>query len=104
MTIITISTVGYTEVHPQSAAGRLFTSALTVVGVGTMLFGFGVFAEALTENNFGTYRRQRQLERRLNQLRDHFIICGYGSIGTQIAIEFDEHKVSYAAVSYTHLT
>ena len=98
MTIITISTVGYTEVHPQSTAGRLFTSALIVVGVGTMLFGFGVFAEALTENNFGIYRRQRQLERQLNHLRDHFIICGYGRIGTQIAIEFDEHKVPYAVV------
>jgi voltage-gated potassium channel len=98
MTIITISTVGYTEVHPQSTAGRIFTSALIVVGVGTMLFGFGVFAEALTENNFGIYRRQRQLERRLNQLRDHFIICGYGRIGTQIAIEFDVHKVPYAVV------
>jgi voltage-gated potassium channel len=101
MTIITISTVGYQEVHPQSTAGRLFTSALIVVGVGTMLFGFGVFAEALTENNFGIYRRQRQLERRLNQLRDHFIICGYGRIGTQIAIEFDEHKVPYAVVDQT---
>jgi voltage-gated potassium channel len=98
MTIITISTVGYTEVHPQSTAGRLFTTALIVVGVGTMLFGFGVFAEALTENNFGNYRRQRRLERSLNQLRDHFIICGYGRIGTQIAIEFDEHKVEYAVV------
>ena len=98
MTIITISTVGYTEVHPQSTAGRLFTAALIVVGVGTMLFGFGVFAEALTENNFGIYRRQRQLERQLNHLRDHFIICGYGRIGTQIAIEFDEHKVPYAVV------
>ena len=98
MTIITISTVGYTEVHPQSTAGRLFTSALIVVGVGTMLFGFGVFAEALTENNFGIYRRQRQLERQLNHLRDHFIICGYGRIGTQIAIEFDDHKVPYAVI------
>jgi voltage-gated potassium channel len=98
MTIITISTVGYTEVHPQSPAGRIFTSALIVVGVGTMLFGFGVFAEALTENNFGLYRRQRQLERQLNQLREHFIICGYGRIGTQIAIEFDEHHVPYAVV------
>jgi voltage-gated potassium channel len=63
-----------------------------------MLFGFGVFAEALTENNFGLYRRQRQLERRLNHLREHFIICGYGRIGTQIAIEFDEHRVPYAVV------
>ncbi len=98
MTIITISTVGYTEVHSLSDAGRIFTSTLIVVGVGTMLFSFGVFAETLTENSFGMYRRQRQLERRLNQLRDHFIICGYGRIGTQIAIEFDEHHVPYAVV------
>ncbi|HEX3508826.1 MAG TPA: potassium channel protein [Candidatus Dormibacteraeota bacterium] len=98
MTIITISTVGYTEVHPQGTAGRIFTSALIVIGVGTMLFGFGVFAEALTENNFGTYRRQRQLERQLDHLRDHFIICGYGRIGTQVAIEFEDHKVPYAVI------
>ena len=98
MVIITISTVGYTEVHPQSTAGRIFTSALIVVGVGTMLFGFGVFAEALTANDFGNYRRQRQLERQLNHLRDHFIICGYGRIGTQVAIEFDDHKVPYAVI------
>ncbi|TMG16123.1 MAG: two pore domain potassium channel family protein [Chloroflexi bacterium] len=82
MVIITISTVGYTEVHPQGATGRLFTSGLIVVGVGTMLYGFGVFAETLADNAFGRYRRDRQLQRDLNQLRDHFIICGYGRIGT----------------------
>jgi Kef-type K+ transport systems, predicted NAD-binding component len=38
------------------------------------------------------------LERQLNHLRDHFIICGYGRIGTQIAIEFDDHKVPYAVI------
>src|SRR5690242_8663698 len=62
MVIITISTVGYSEIHPLSEAGRLFTSALIVVGVGTMLFGFGVFAETLAENSFGVFRRQRQME------------------------------------------
>ena len=76
MVIITISTVGYTEIHPQSGAGRAFTSILIVVGVGTMLFGFGVFAEALAENSFGIFRRQRQMQRRLKELRDHFIVCG----------------------------
>ena len=84
MVIITISTVGYSEVGTQGTAGRLFTSGLIVVGVGTMLYGFGVFAETLADNAFGRYRRERQLQRDLNQLRDHFIICGYGRIGTQI--------------------
>ncbi|TAN33705.1 potassium channel protein [bacterium] len=101
MVIITISTVGYTEVHPQAAAGKVFTSALIVVGVATMLYGFGVFAETLADNAFGNYRRERQLERRLSQLRDHFIICGYGRIGTQIVAEFERHKVRYAVIDQT---
>src|ERR1700737_1257275 len=101
MVIITISTVGYQEIHPQGVAGRIFTSTLIVVGVATMLYGFGVFAETLAENAFGNYRRERQLERSLNQLRDHFIICGYGRIGTEIVAEFEDHNVPYAVIDQT---
>ena len=101
MVIITISTVGYTEVHPLSDPGRIFTSVLIVVGVGTMLFGFGVFAETLAENSFGVFRRQRQMEARLNALRDHFIVCGYGRIGTQVVIEFEQHEVPYVIIDRT---
>src|SRR5437899_11092561 len=101
MVIITISTVGYTEVHPQGTTGRMFSTGLIVVGVATMLYGFGVFAETLTDNAFGRYRRDRQLERDLNHLRDHFIICGYGRIGTRIVAEFEEHKVPYVVIDQT---
>jgi voltage-gated potassium channel len=101
MTIITISTVGYSEVNKLSDTGRIFTSTLIVVGVGTMLYGFGVFAETLTDNSFIHYRRERQLERSLNQLRDHFIICGYGRIGTQIVAEFEAHNIPYAVIDQT---
>jgi voltage-gated potassium channel len=101
MVIITISTVGYTEVHPQGHSGRLFTSGLIIVGVATMLYGFGVFAETLADNAFGRYRRERQLQRDLDALRDHFIICGYGRIGTQIVAEFEDHKVPYVVIDQT---
>jgi voltage-gated potassium channel len=101
MVIITISTVGYTEVHPQGALGRVFTSGLIVVGVGTMLYGFGVFAETLADNAFGRYRRERQLQQDLDRLKDHFIVCGYGRIGTQIVAEFEDHKVAYVVIDQT---
>lgn len=101
MVIITISTVGYTEVHPQDTAGRLFTSGLIVVGVGTMLYGFGVFAETLADNSFGRYRRERQLQRDLDRLRDHLIICGYGRMGTQIVRELEHHDVPYVVIDQT---
>jgi voltage-gated potassium channel len=101
MVIITISTVGYTEVHPQGTPGRIFTSGLIVVGVATMLYGFGVFAETLADNAFGRYRRERQLQSDLRRLRDHFIICGYGRIGTQVVAEFEEHRVPYVVIDQT---
>jgi voltage-gated potassium channel len=98
MVIITITTVGYNEVHPISDAGRIFTSVLIVVGVGTMLFGFGTFAETLADGSFGVFRRQRQMEARLDALKNHFIVCGYGRIGTQVVIEFEGHAVPYVIV------
>jgi voltage-gated potassium channel len=101
MVIITISTVGYTEVRPQGDAGRLFTSGLIVFGVATMLYGFGVFAETLADNAFGRYRRERRLQRDLDRLSDHFIICGYGRIGTQIVAEFEHHNIAYVVIDQT---
>src|SRR2546429_2332407 len=61
MVIITISTVGYTEVHAQGTTGRLFMSGLIVVGVGTMLYGFGVLAETLADNAFRRMRRDMEV-------------------------------------------
>jgi voltage-gated potassium channel len=101
MVITTIATVGYGEVHPQGSAGRIFTSGLIVFGVATALYTFGVFAETLSDNAFGKYRRERQLQRELDRLKDHFIICGYGRIGTQIVAEFEDHKVAYVVIDQT---
>jgi voltage-gated potassium channel len=98
MTISTISTVGFGEVHPLSAAGRVFTATLIVGGVATMLYAFGVFAELLSAGDFGRYRRWIQLESDLGGLRDHYIVCGYGRIGTQIASEFAARGVRFVIV------
>src|SRR5204862_4030279 len=81
MTIITISTVGYGEVHPQSVAGRAFSAVLIVVGVGTMLLGLGVFAGRLAENAFGMFRGRGRLKNTLKEFRDHFMWWGYGRSG-----------------------
>jgi len=98
MTIITISTVGFSEVHPLGTAGRVFTSVLIVSGVGTMLYGFGVFAETLSEGHFLEFRRVRRLQRQVSELRDHFIVCGYGRMGTQVVGEFQESNHAYVVI------
>jgi voltage-gated potassium channel len=101
MVIITISTVGYSEIHPESSLSRMFTSGLIVFGVGTMLYGFGVFGEMLADNALGRYRRERRLEQSLERLRDHFIICGYGRIGSHIVEEFEDHRIPYVVIDQT---
>jgi voltage-gated potassium channel len=98
MTIITISTVGYREVHTLSTLGRIFTATLIVGGVATMLYAFSVFSEMLHEGAIGTYQRRLSQASRRRSLREHFIICGYGRMGTQVAREFDEDGVPYVVV------
>lgn len=98
MTLITITTVGYGEVHPLSAGGRLFTSTLILGGVGTMLYAFGIFTEMLSDGELAIYGRRRAMARRLGSLEDHFIICGYGRIGTQIVAEFERSAAPYVVV------
>jgi voltage-gated potassium channel len=98
MTIITISTVGFSEVHPLDEPGRLFTSALIVGGVGTMLYGFGVFAETLSEGHFLEFRRVRRLKADVRALRSHFIVCGYGRTGTQVVSEFHQAGKPYVVI------
>lgn len=96
-TISVISTVGG-EVKPSGVAGRIFTATLIVGGVATMLYAFGVFAEVLSANEFGEYRKRRTLENKLAELRDHYIVCGYGRIGTEIVREFEQREVDYVVV------
>ncbi len=98
MTINTMAAVGYGETHPLSPAGRVFTISLIVGGVGAMLYAFGTFAEALAEGRFALFRRHRRMTQEIDALRDHFIICGYGRVGTQIAGEFDRQRVPHVVV------
>jgi voltage-gated potassium channel len=80
MTMITISTVGYSEVFPLSGAGELFTVGLIVVGVGTLFYTAGAILEAAFENLSGR-RGQTRMTRTIEQLSDHYIICGFGRVG-----------------------
>jgi voltage-gated potassium channel len=63
-----------------------------------MLYAFGVFAETLSEGHFLEFRRVRRLERKVNALRGHFIVCGYGRIGTQVVSEFEASGHEYVVI------
>ena len=85
MTIITLSTVGYGEVEPLTRGGRLFSMVLIVMGVGTLAYTFSAMADYIVAGELrGILRRQRMI-RAISKLRDHYIICGYGRVGKQVA-------------------
>lgn len=98
MTVITVTTVGYGEVHPLSPGGRILSIILAIGGVGTVLYAFTLLAADLIE---GGLRERFELRRRLRMIEDlddHFIICGSGRIGSIIAAEFRRQAVPFVIV------
>lgn len=85
MTVITISTVGFGEVNPLSPAGRLFTMALILLGVGIATTTISNAIGIILGPRLWTSIRQRSLERARMKLEGHYIVCGYGRMGRQIA-------------------
>jgi len=88
MTVITVTTVGYREVHDLSRAGQVFTVVLLFFGVGAALYTFTLLATAVVEGGLPRRLQRRRHSRMLEAIKDHFIICGYGRIGGIVAKQF----------------
>lgn len=87
MTIITIGSVGYGEVHPLSTNGRIFTMGLIVTGLGVMGYGLSTVTAFLVEGDLTDALRKRRMERKIAGLRDHVILVGGGETGRHIVEE-----------------
>jgi voltage-gated potassium channel len=81
MTAITLSTVGFLEVHEPSTAGRIFTILLIFIGVGYFLYLAGVMVQSIVEGEIKTLLGRHRLDKKISKLKKHYIICGYGRIG-----------------------
>ncbi|HSB06325.1 MAG TPA: potassium channel protein [Thermodesulfobacteriota bacterium] len=98
MTIITISTAGFREVHELSPKGMIFTIVLIIGGVGTALIAFTAGARFILEGEIREIYGRKKLEKKIRELRDHYIICGYGRMGRIIAKELQEEGVQCVVV------
>ncbi|MCK5255503.1 MAG: potassium channel protein [Deltaproteobacteria bacterium] len=98
MVIITLFTVGFQEVHSLSQFGRVFTMFIIVVGVGTAVYAGSLLVEIIVEGEILGYGRRRKMEKIINEMKDHYIICGFGRTGHQVAEEFDAARVPYVVV------
>ena len=84
-TVITITTVGFRELRPLSAAGKIYTIVLILGGTGTALYTLSVLIEALVEGHVSTVLERRRMERRIRRVDGHVIVCGWGRVGRSVA-------------------
>ncbi len=98
MTIITLTTVGYGEVHPLSKAGKFFTIILILSGVGAMLYALGSGAKTLIEGELREILGRKKVSKIIEGIRNHYIICGYGRMGKIISKEMSSHGAHFVVI------
>ncbi|MDF1590893.1 MAG: potassium channel protein [Desulfobacterales bacterium] len=81
MTVTTLATVGYGEVHKVSRIGQVYTMVLIIVGVGFFLYVIGAVVQFMVEGRIRTILGRRRLDKKIDKLKNHYIVCGYGRIG-----------------------
>jgi voltage-gated potassium channel len=91
MTVITISTVGFTEVHPLTTGGRWFTTILILVGVGGAAYLFSTVADYIVTGELRGTLEKRRMQKKADLMQDHYIVCGYGRVGKQVVQELQAH-------------
>ena len=84
MVIITLTTIGYGEVHPLSDEGRLFLMFFTIFGLGIGFYGVASLGEIIIENQLLNWLGKRRMENTVNKLSGHYVICGFGRMGRQL--------------------
>jgi voltage-gated potassium channel len=99
MTLITISTVGYGEIVPlHSLQDRLFAGVIAIAGLGALTFLFTSLSVFFLEKDLDYSLRRRRMEKRIQKLRQHFIICGFGRVGRSVGGELQNTGRHFVAI------
>jgi len=98
MTIITLTTVGYNEVHNLSHQGQIFTIFLIIFGVGTIAYTIGSMIQFMVEGQLHQILGRKKVQKQIGRLQGHYIICGYGRIGRLISREFASKPTPFIVV------
>jgi voltage-gated potassium channel len=98
MSVITLATVGFAEVNPLGARGRLFTVILILMGVVVIAYILNCFTEAVIQGDLQAGFRLKQRHKLMSALSNHYIICGFGRTGRQVASEFSAEGIPFIIV------
>lgn len=98
MVVTSFSTIGYQEVHPLSHAGRVFNVVLILCGVSLVFLFIGSLTQALLEFSLRSFFGRRKMEREIDRLSDHYVICGAGRVGRSAARELARKPAPFLIV------
>lgn len=98
MTLYTVATVGYSELHPLSQTGRVFNSFIILFGVTVMFFAIGAMTQTIVQLELGDIFDKRRMRRMIDKLANHYIICGFGRVGRGAAEELRAAGAAFVIV------
>jgi len=101
MTVITVATVGFGEIRPFTPAGRVFTMGLIIVGVGTGAWAATRAVEVMLGQTLWLSVQRRRMKQALGELRDHYVICGHGRLGTRIERDLRARGESFVVIDWS---
>jgi voltage-gated potassium channel len=98
MTIITITTIGYSEIKPLSPQGQIFTIIFIILGLSTAAVLATELARQFIERNFKAIYGAGKMRKKVNKLKNHYIVCGFGDIGRTMSVALKEAKIPFAII------
>ncbi len=101
MTLITITTVGYQEIHPLSHAGRVFNTLLILFGVTAIFGAVGAMTQTIIELQLQDRYGERRRKRAIMNMKDHYIVCGFGRVGRNAAVELQRAGVPFVVIDHS---
>ncbi len=98
MTVTVLTTIGFREVRPLDDAGRIFTIVLAIAGVGGIFYALISVFQFVLEGELGQLLGVQRMKGRIERLKDHYILCGFGRVGEEIAHEFVTRDLPFVVV------
>lgn len=98
MTVITISTVGYTEVRPLSPEGQWFSSFLILLNIGIFAYVLSVFSYYIFSGEIFKKMHQNMIGSKIDALHNHVIVCGYGRYGQEVVQNFLHQNMAFVVI------
>lgn len=98
MTVTVLTTIGFREVRPLDDSGRVFTIFLAIAGVGAIFYGLISLFQFVIEGELGLLIGRERMKGQIEGLRDHYILCGFGRVGEEIAREFSSRSLPFVVV------